>query len=125
MLSGNQVVSKTDGNGANAVTPELQTFADWLLTQPNVIEVMAAVNAIVLEVDCTARNAQDGEMESEPEELDSGTWYLVRVSGMPAPSARGGLVSFVRQTAVVGNGQNGSGQTTLIPARVVGIEGQQ
>ena len=76
---------------------DAEAFARSLLALPGVREVKAAVNAILLEVDCTARNEFDGEMEQSGEELDSGTWFLIRVTDLPGPEARGGLVSFVRE----------------------------
>ena len=76
---------------------EAELFAKYLLALPHVREVKAALNAILLEVECTARNEFDGEMELSGEELDSGTWFLIRVSDLPPDDARGGLVSFVRE----------------------------
>ena len=96
MSIGNKPVLSPDANVANALPIELQEFAQWLLANPRVIECKAAVNAFLFEVECTAINPVDGVMEADPQELDSGTWFLVRVSGLPSPDARGGMVSIVR-----------------------------
>lgn len=97
MLIGNKPALSPDASAENALlSPELQMFAAWLLGNPQVIECKAAVNAFLFEIECTANNPIDGVMEAEPQELDSGTWFLARVSGLPAPDARGGIVSIVR-----------------------------
>lgn len=111
MLNGNPPALKPAPNGANAEQSfDAAAFAQFLLTLPNVREVKAALNAILFMVECTARNEFDGELETSGDDLDSGTWFLIRVSDLPSPEARGGLISFVREMAVVGNGQTGSGQ---------------
>lgn len=111
MWNGNQPALKPAPNGANAEPPfDTMAFAQLLLRLPNVREVKAALNAVLLEIECTARNEFDGIMEQTGEELDSGTWFLIRVSDLPAPDARGGLHSFLRQNAVADNWQNGSEQ---------------
>lgn len=97
MLTGNKTALSPDASAENALlSPELQRFAAWLLANPQVIECKAAVNAFLFEIECTANNPIDGVMEAEPQELDSGSWFLARVSGLPAPDARGGIVSIVR-----------------------------
>lgn len=96
MLTGNLPASPPARNVENVANAPAQ-FAAYLLTLPNVREVKAAINAVLLEVECTARNEYDGVMEMSGEELDSGTWFLIRVSDLPAPDARGGLVSFQRK----------------------------
>ena len=97
MSTGNLPASPPALNVESAANNPAQ-FAAYLLTLPNVREVKAAINAVLLEIECTARNEFDGVMEMSGEELDSGTWFLVRVSDMPGPDARGGLVSFQRKT---------------------------
>lgn len=100
MLIGSKPALSPDASAENALlSPELQMFAAWLLANPQVIELKAAVNAFLFEIECTANNPVDGVMEAEPQELDSGTWFLARVSGLPAPEARGGIVSIVRDGA--------------------------
>lgn len=116
MSNGNPLVSKPAPTSA-PIAPafDVTAFAQLLLNLPNVREVKAALNAILLEVECTARNPFDGEMEATGDELDSGTWFFVRVSDLPAPDATGGLVAFVREDSVGGrlptngNDENGSG----------------
>ena len=119
MLNGNPHALKPAPNGANVEPPfDATAFAQLLLTLPNVLEVKAALNAILLEVECTARNPYDGAEETSGDELDSGTWFFIRTSGLPRPDATGGLVAFVRAESVGGlavseptngNGENGSG----------------
>lgn len=119
MLNGNLPALKPAPNGASAEPSfDPAAFAQFLLTLPNVREVKAALNAILFEITCTARNEFDGEFEESGEELDSGTWFFVRVSDLPSPEARGGLVSFMR-AAVVGIDPSGSGQMPPSPACVV------
>lgn len=58
-----------------------------------------------------ALNPFDGEMEETGDELDSGTWFLIRVSDLPSPDARGGLVAFVRETTLAGAEENDGEQS--------------
>lgn len=110
MSSGYLLEKKHENTAKSAEEFDAPAFARLLLALPGVIEVKAALNAILLEVTCTAINAFDGELEETGDELDSGTWFLVRVSDLPAPDARGGLVVFVRENSVEDNG-NGSGHS--------------
>ena len=97
MLTGNPHALPLAPSAANIEQPfDAAQFAQLLLSLPNVREVKAALNAVLLEIECTARNPYDGVMEISGDELDSGTWFLIRVSDLPSADATGGLVSFVR-----------------------------
>lgn len=104
MSTGNRLDLPHVANAENVERAfEAETFARLLLELPHVREVKAALNAILFEVECTARNEFDGAMELSGEELDSGTWFLVRVSDLPPEDARGGLVSFIRESNAESN----------------------
>lgn len=93
MLSGKPLGLKPDSNDVSSwLSPAEQAFVAYLHANPQTIEVLAAVNALLFDVEVTARNPVDGEMEVRPSELDSGTWLLVRVSALPEETARGGLI---------------------------------
>lgn len=116
MLTGSKPALSPDASDGSApLSPELQAFAAWLLSNHQVIECKAAVNAFLFEIECTANNPIDGVMEAEPQELDSGTWFLARVSGLPATDARGGIVSIVRNEANW-NAESGLQSEQQIPA---------
>lgn len=97
MLSGKPPGLKPDTNDVSSwLSPAEQAFVAYLHANPQTIEVLAAVNALLFDVEVTARNPVDGEMELRPSELDSGTWLLVRISPLPTDDARGGLIPLPR-----------------------------
>lgn len=111
MSSGYLLEKKHENIAKSAAEFDAPAFARLLLALPGVIEVKAALNAIILTVECTALNPFDGEMEETGDELDSGTWFLIRVSDLPSPDARGGLVAFVRETTLAGAEENDGEQS--------------
>jgi len=64
-------VEKTDD-----LQPELLAFAKWLLSDARTLEVWGLAGAKAARVECVAD-------ETQSLELDSGDWFLVRVSGVP------------------------------------------
>lgn len=56
--------------------PELLAFAKWLLSDARTLEVWGLAGATAARVECVAD-------ETQSLGLDSGDWFLVRVSGVP------------------------------------------
>jgi hypothetical protein len=75
------------------VPDRLQEFAKWLVADQRVIEVWGAQAARVARFECVADEAQSLE-------LDSGDWFLVRVSGLPTTPEPGGIIRFRRLAEV-------------------------
>lgn len=104
MSSGFKPATTPGANAANGNPPNVETvetleeFAAWLYASDAVIEVVALENAVVADVQVSARDEQ-GAFVHENLALDSGTWLLVRVSDQPATDAQGGIILFERATA--------------------------
>jgi hypothetical protein len=79
MNSGKQPVQMHDGTPGETLAPELNEFAKWLLADPRSLEVWCLAGARLAHVECTADAAQALE-------LDSGDWFLVRVSALRVPT---------------------------------------
>lgn len=73
----------------DALRPELLAFAKWLLSDEQVLEVWGLAGAKSANVECVTDTAQSLE-------LDSGDWFLVRVSGVPTTPGASGIVRFQR-----------------------------
>ena len=54
----------------------LHLYASWLLSDPRTLEVWGLISARLARVECVTE-------ESQSLELDSGDWFLMRVSGLP------------------------------------------
>lgn len=98
MSSGFKPETTLDANVANGSLPNAETleeFAAWLYASDSVVEVVALENAVVADVQISARDEQ-GTFVHDNLALDSGTWLLVRVSDQPEPDAQGGIIVFER-----------------------------
>lgn len=99
MNSGKLPVQMHDGTPGETLAPELNEFAKWLLADLRSLEVWCLAGARLTHVECTAEDTQALE-------LDSGDWFLVRVSALRVPttslsaSRLRGIVRCVRFSAV-------------------------
>lgn len=75
------------------LTPSLKEYAKWLLADPHTLEVWCLAGARLARVECTTEVRQTLE-------LDSGDWFLVRVSGLsaltPTPPTLMGIIRCLR-----------------------------
>ncbi len=69
--------------------PELLAFAKWLLSDERTLEVWGLAGAKAAKVECVTDATQSLE-------LDSGDWFLVRVSCVPTTLGASGIVRFQR-----------------------------
>lgn len=97
-------VEKTDD-----LRPELLAFAKWLLSDARTLEVWGLAGAKAARVECVSN-------ETQSLELDSGDWFLVRVSSMPTttsvlPTMPGtsGIIRF-RRSLALGRSGHGKGE---------------
>lgn len=95
-------VEKTDD-----LRPELLAFAKWLLSDARTLEVWGLAGAKAARVECVSN-------ETQSLELDSGDWFLVRVSGVPTVASTlppmpgtSGIMRFRRSLAL---GHSGHGK---------------
>lgn len=58
------------------LTPSLKEYGKWLLADPRTLEAWCLAGVRLARVECTVE-------ETQSLELDSGDWFLVRVSGPP------------------------------------------
>ncbi len=96
MTTGNGSALSLAENGATEL--DLLGFARWLYSKPEVIEVWGLEHIILADVECSTV-APDGQIETQAQELDSGTWLLVRVAALPDPPPAGGIIAFRRAIA--------------------------
>ena len=64
-----------DKASTEALAPHLNEYAKWLLADPRTLEAWCLAGARLARVECTTEVRQTLE-------LDSGDWFLVRVSGL-------------------------------------------
>jgi hypothetical protein len=91
---------------AETLTPSLNEYARWLLADARTLEVWCLAGARLARVECTAK-------ETQALELDSGDWFLVRVSALRVPTTPPTipeLTGIVRCLRIGGSGEGNSGQ---------------
>jgi hypothetical protein len=76
MSNGKPFEPPLDEMSAEKLAPGLNEYARYLLADPRTLEVWCLAGARLARVECTAEDTQSLE-------LDSGDWFLVRVSGLP------------------------------------------
>lgn len=76
MNDGNQFEPTLGTLQAGEIDLRLREYVKWLLSDPATLEVWGLLEAKLARVECVAD-------ESQSLELDSGDWFLVRVSRLP------------------------------------------
>ncbi len=87
MSDGKPSEPRLDIEQTDALRPELVAFAKWLLSDERTLEVWGLAGAKATRVKCVTD-------ETQSLELDSGDWFLVRVSGVPTTPGASGIVRF-------------------------------
>ncbi len=98
MNDGKHSEQMLDAAKIDGLRPELLAFAKWLLGDERTLEVWGLAGAKTARVECVAEGLQSLE-------LDSGDWFLVRVStpsvptilSTPSTPGRSGIIRFRRQ----------------------------
>ncbi len=89
MSDGKPSEPRLDIEKIDDLQPELLAFAKWLLSDARTLEVWGLAGVKAAKVACVTDVAQSLE-------LDSGDWFLVRVSGVPTTPGASGIVRFQR-----------------------------
>jgi len=101
MNDGNQFEPMLDTTQEEEIAPRLREYVKWLLSDPSTLEVWGLLEAKLARVECVAD-------ESQSLELDSGDWFLVRVSRLPTipekilPTTGSSVKGIVRFKRIVG-----------------------
>jgi hypothetical protein len=92
MSDGNQFGLKLEANNDDILPNDLREYAKWLLADPRTLEVWGLLGARLARVECVTN-------ENQSLELDSGDWFLVRVSSLhESPQSTIGIVRFRKQS---------------------------